>query len=239
MFLFWNIYSYFYDLGLKVWLPYHELLRDLLGALKIEDGDYILDAGCGTGYLILEILKSNKRDLKIEGVDASSQMLRYAKKRCSRFPNVSIKQADLNKTILYQNEYFDKIVSCNVVYSLNNPEDVFKEFYRVLKKGGILVIANPKPDSEGKLLFQGQIKMLKELTPRRERFSYTALFILLSPISLVIMIMNKIIDKKAKKGELHFLSKEELGNGLKEAGFRDIQFFPAYADQDFLVVTAK
>ncbi|PIS42386.1 MAG: hypothetical protein COT24_03840 [Candidatus Kerfeldbacteria bacterium CG08_land_8_20_14_0_20_40_16] len=63
MSLFWNIYAFFYDLGLKIWFPYKHLIRDVLNKLKVSDGDYILDAGCGTGYLILEILKQSNKDL--------------------------------------------------------------------------------------------------------------------------------------------------------------------------------
>ena len=239
MSLFWNFYSYFYDLGLKIWFPYKQLIRDVLGKLQIKDQDCILDAGCGTGYLISEILRQNNRDLKIEGIDSSTQMLKYAKKKCTKFPNVSFQLTDLNKRLNYQDNYFNKVVSCNVVYTLRDLDFVFKEFYRILKSDGILVIANPKPDAQGKALLQGQIAALKELSPFYRRFLYTSLFVLLSPISLVIMIMNKIIEKKAKKGHLHFFNKQELEEKLKKIGFRNIQLSSTYANQDYLIVASK
>lgn len=238
--LFWNIYSYFYNLGLKLWLPYHKLVQDILTKLEINDQDYILDAGCGTGYLILEILKRNsQKNLKIKGIDSSRQMLKYARKKCSRFPNVSIESVDLNDKLPYEDESFSKIASCNVLYTLKNPEFIIREFYRVIKEGGTLVAANPKPDSKGKFLFQEQIKLLKQLSPFSRRLLYTLLFFLFLPFSFVIMLMNKIIEKKAKEGEFHFFNKEELEELLKKAGFKNIQFFSAYADQDFLVIASK
>ena len=150
--IFWNIYSYFYNLGLKIWFPYKQLIKDILDKLQIKDQDCILDAGCGTGYLISEILKQNNRDLKIEGIDSSTQMLKYAKKKCAKFPNVNFQLTDLNKRLNYQDNYFNKVVSCNVVYTLRDLNFVFEEFYRILKSDGILVIANPKPDAQGKAL---------------------------------------------------------------------------------------
>lgn len=53
------------------------------------------------------------------------------------------------------------------------------------------------------------------------------------------MIMNRIIDKKAREGEFHFFNKEQLAEGFKNASFRDIQISSTYADQDFLVVASK
>ena len=51
--------------------------------------------------------------------------------------------------------------------------------------------------------------------------------------------MNKIIDKRAKKGELHFINEHELKKMLRKSGFEQIYFSSTYADQDYLVVASK
>lgn len=237
--LFWNIYAYVYNVILKNWFPYNHLLRDILYKIDVKNENNILDAGCGTGYLILEILKQNKRNLKIEGIDSSTQMLKYAKKKCAKFPNVNFQLTDLNKRLNYQDNYFNKVVSCNVVYTLRDPSFVFKEFYRVLKSDGVLVIANPKPNAQGKALIQEQIASLKALSPFYRRLLYTLSFILLSPVSLVVMVMNKIIVKKGKQGDFYFLSKESYYEKLKKVGLKNIQISSTYANQDYLITATK
>lgn len=51
-------------------------------------------------------------------------------------------EADANKKLPFENESFQTIFS-NIIYWLDKPSDVFKEIYRVLKKGGKCCVMLP------------------------------------------------------------------------------------------------
>lgn len=239
MSLFWDIYCYFYTLSLKIWFPYRKLVVDILDKLTISSGDYILDAGCGPGNLILEIIKQNKNNLKIVGLDSSLHMLKYARSRFKKMKNIIIQSADLNYKLDFPDGYFNKIVCNNVLYSLINPAKTIEEFYRLLNSGGTLIVSNPKPDARPKALFQAQLKSLFEIRPYYLCIFYILIFIFYLPFGLIVMFMNVVIVKKVRSGSFHFLSQEELSSMIRSAGFQNIEFSETYAGQNFLITVRK
>ena len=68
---------HFYDISRK----YYLLGRDrLINEMLINEGDHVLEVGCGTGRN-LEILAKKYPDSRFYGLDASEEMLRNARKR--------------------------------------------------------------------------------------------------------------------------------------------------------------
>lgn len=233
---FWGVYSFFYSFVLNEWFPYQKLLKDLISFLEIKNGEKILDAGCGPGFLIGKLIGENQnKEIKVVGLDSTATMIRFAKARCADFPNVGLKTADLNKKIEFPESFFDKIVCCNALYALKDPEKTIGEFYRILKPRGFLIIANPKPNAKGQALLKEHIKSLRELSPFSKKLYHAFLFFLMMPISFVIMLMNRIILEKGKQGEYHFFDKEELEKIFLKAKFKNIKIIPAYANQNWLV----
>lgn len=237
---FWGIYSFFYNFALKEWFPYWALLDDLINCAEIKAGENILDAGCGNGFLIRKIIKENsKKEIKVIGVDSNQTMLAFARRNCKGLPNVKFKISDLNQKLPFSNSSFDKIICCNTLYALENPERTISEFYRILKPGGLLIIANPKPSAEGKELFKEQIRILRKLSPFSKKLYHFFLFSLLMPINLVIMIMNKLILEKAKEKKYHFLEDRELKAIYQKVGFKNIKITSSYANQNWLIKGTK
>lgn len=233
---FWLIYSFFYNLTLNKFFPYQKLTEDLIDSLEIRNGEKILDAGCGPGFLIRKIAEKNEgKNLEILGIDSNQKMINYARKRCADFPEINLKFVDLNKNLGLPENSFDKIVCLNTLYALENPQKVIEQFYRILNSGGYLVISNPKPGAKGGKLFKAQIKALIELKPISKKIYHWLLFFLTMPISIIIGIINKIILERAKKGKYHFLDKEELEKIYQRSGFKNIKITSTYADQNWLV----
>jgi 2-polyprenyl-3-methyl-5-hydroxy-6-metoxy-1,4-benzoquinol methylase len=56
-------------------------------------------------------------------------------------------QSDLNFSLPEPENSFDVIVSVEVLEHLENPRAVFREFYRLLKPGGTLVLTTPNQES--------------------------------------------------------------------------------------------
>jgi len=237
---FWGLYSCFYDLSLRNLFPYRQLLDDLNTALAVNDGEALLDAGCGSGAVIEKVVRENTgKTISITGVDSSRGMIRRARRRCRDFPDVILLAADLNTDLGFPDDCFDKVVCSNVLYALKNPEGVLSEFYRVLRPGGTLVIANPKPCAGEKELVREHLRILRGLAPFRRRVHHVLISVLLIPVNLVVAIMNRIILGKAENREYHFLDSDSLSEILRRVKFRSIKMSSCYADQDWLVTAQK
>ncbi len=103
----------------------------------IEEGMKILDIGCGPGFFT--ILMSGKGH-ETMGIDASSKMIEEAKKNAKQeSANAVFKVMDCHHTEFMDNT-FDLIVSRNVVWTLLEPEKAYREWYRILKPDGKMLI---------------------------------------------------------------------------------------------------
>ncbi len=101
----------------------------------------ILDAGCGSGWL-LEKLKNELTETEIFGCDYSSELLIIAKNNNSE---IDIRLLDLEKNLPYEKNFFDCIIMNMVVQDTNNLEKVFLNISQMLKKDGELIITIPNP----------------------------------------------------------------------------------------------
>jgi len=94
----------------------------------------VLDAGCGRGQFI----KLNPFNVDVHGVDIIKSDIDKLKKE-----GLNARHADLKKKLPYKNSFFDGVISSHVLEHIDNPEMMISEFKRILKFGGLLVIAVP------------------------------------------------------------------------------------------------
>lgn len=95
----------------------------------------ILDAGCGTGGMMEAMAKYGR----VFGFDNSPLAIKYCQKRGLK----TVRQAKVER-IPYQSGSFDLVTCFDVLYiSGVDYKKAFKEFARVLKKKGILLIRLP------------------------------------------------------------------------------------------------
>lgn len=101
-----------------------------------EDGDKVLDIGCGNGRL-LQIFKNKKIDYT--GIDSSEKLIVIAKEKHS---SVKFLTADaLN--LPFEDNSFDKVFSIAVLHHIPSKElrlKFLEEAKRVLKPNGLLVL---------------------------------------------------------------------------------------------------
>lgn len=116
----------------------HRHVRRAL-ADKIPRGASLLDAGCGTGGLILSLAKAGE-DWRFTGIDFMPLACELARSRCGS--STDIREASITE-LPFGNASFDAVVSADVVCQVSNPEVAVAEFFRVLKPGGILIINVP------------------------------------------------------------------------------------------------
>jgi ubiquinone/menaquinone biosynthesis C-methylase UbiE len=128
---FFNKVAMFYDL---VSFLFEIFLFRLIKEVKIKNNSTILDAGCGTGSF-LNILSKNKT-LKLYGIDVSRKMLEIAKKKLKNRAKLSLTPVE---KIDYRNK-FDYIFSIIAMHHYSDQEKTIKNFYKILKNNGKLII---------------------------------------------------------------------------------------------------
>jgi ubiquinone/menaquinone biosynthesis C-methylase UbiE len=111
---------------------------------EIKNGQHILEVAVGTGLAFYEIVKRNSEGTNI-GIDLSEGMLKRAKERLSKLSDVNYELKVGNAFRLEEeDEHFDVLINSYMfdLISFDQMDAVLKEFKRVLKKKGKLVIVN-------------------------------------------------------------------------------------------------
>jgi len=112
---------------------------ELIQAIKINEDELILDAGCGTGVLF-PFFKNNK----IIAIDISFNMLKKARDKSPRRSNLI--QADIHD-LPFDNEIFDRAVLYAVFPHLSDKPAALLELNRTLKpRGRINIIHSSSRD---------------------------------------------------------------------------------------------
>jgi SAM-dependent methyltransferase len=132
-----NIYaneqSHFY------YIATHNLIFSLISRYSNTSSKLsILDAGCGTGLLGQKLSKFGN----VIGIDSHPLAVSYTKKR-----GASVVKGNI-ESLPFSNCSFDIVTCIDVLYHKHVSDDkrAIKEFFRVLKPGGVLVLRVPAFD---------------------------------------------------------------------------------------------
>jgi SAM-dependent methyltransferase len=114
--------------------------RVTLTTLNPQSGEWVLDAGCGTGAHLAAIHRARSRAV---GLDFSPGMLRVARRKA---PRAGLVQADLNRHFPLRPSAFDAVLSALVSEHLADLRRFFAESFSVLRVGGRLVFSAFHPE---------------------------------------------------------------------------------------------
>ncbi len=104
---------------------------------------YALDAGCGTGFLSLELATRGHR---VTGIDFAPAMLAEARRKAAeRGASIRFHEADAEQ-LPFASGSFDVVVSRHVLWTLPHPEAAIDEWMRVLRPGGRLAVIDGQFD---------------------------------------------------------------------------------------------
>ncbi len=113
-----------------------EEIKQLLPAGKSLN---ILDLGCGTGYF--EVILGREGH-KVTGIDLTEEMITKANEMIRIYGldsnDVKAMVGDA-ENVAFVDESFDVVITRNLTWTLPHPIDAYKDWYRVLKKGGVLL----------------------------------------------------------------------------------------------------
>jgi len=122
------------------------------------DNKVILDAGTGFGVTTLEIAKRislQRARSRIISVDINPQSFELAKERLTKhglLNLVTFEKADLSSMPKIQNESVDIVISTRTLSDINSFScrlvKAIAEFYRVLRKGGRIILSDEYPRSK-------------------------------------------------------------------------------------------
>jgi len=132
--------AHFYeDFGHSIGSPAERAAWDRIIVLVVPPGRTLaaLDAGCGTGFLSLELAGRGHR---VTGVDFAPAMIATARRKAAaQGLTVHFEQADA-ENLPFPPGSFDLAISRHVLWTLPHPEAAIDEWIRVLRPGGRLAI---------------------------------------------------------------------------------------------------
>lgn len=145
-----------YDL--KVW--FHDTfsfrgqgrkLRQRTAALAaIQPGDAVLDVGCGTGTLALEVARRVGRAGRVAGIDPGTEQIARARAKAARRHLPIDFQIGVIEQLAFPDQTFDVVLSTLMMHHLpaSLKRQGLAEIARVLKPEGRLIIADFKHKRE-------------------------------------------------------------------------------------------
>ncbi len=113
--------------------------------LKPQKGQRILDAGCGTGNFSLKLAR---KGCIVTGIDVSQNMLNIAKMKAENDQiKIDFHKMDMHE-LTFPDEYFHSAISITAFEFLHSPKKALNELFRVVKKGGNILIGTINRDSK-------------------------------------------------------------------------------------------
>ncbi len=129
---------------------WRELRQRTATLARIQPGEQVLDVGCGTGTLAIEVQSRVGTAGRVAGVDPGTQQIARARAKAAR-RHVPIEfQIGVIEQLPFPDQTFDVVLSTLMMHHLpaSLKSQGLAEIVRVLKPGGRLVIADFKRKQE-------------------------------------------------------------------------------------------
>jgi len=106
----------------------------------------VLDVGTGTGFIALLLAELGHQ---VTGVDFSAKMLEVARQKTAEFlKTLKILEGDVER-LPFDDHSFDGVTARYILWTLPDPEKAIREWIRLLKPGGGLVIIDGLWETKG------------------------------------------------------------------------------------------
>lgn len=109
----------------------------------INDGDRVLDIGCGIGTFT-SLVKDKMPNCDVWGVDISSRAI---EQNVKKHKEIDYRQYKIGSKRPFPDNCFDFVFSGEVLEHLDDPKDLFIDAFNALKSGGIFLLSTPNGGS--------------------------------------------------------------------------------------------
>ena len=115
------------------WRP---VAQGLIDRYRLGPGSRVLDAGCGKGYLLYEMLLIEP-ELQLHGLDLSEYAIENAKPEIKEY----LSRHDLSEPLFYKDNCFDLVLSLGCLHNLSLPwlANALGEIERVGRQSYVMV----------------------------------------------------------------------------------------------------
>ena len=227
MLSFWDLYAAVYDSLPDHYTPYRVLLDQIVNEVSTHTPKgRILDAGCGTGNFSIALAK---KGYDVVGIDYADGMLRRAEKKKKKLSieNMTLLKLDLEKKLTLPDNHFDVVISIHTLYTLSNFKAVLREYCRILRPNGCLVLSE----------VQRPIKILPILKEAKNRGGWREVIDVFSHF-FIFGLFNIALGKRQGSGTYHYWNESELREELSSAGFRVLSVKEAYTNKQDLLINS-
>jgi len=108
--------------------------------VSLNENDFVIDVGCGTGLLFPYIAE---RVQFLIGIDLSERLLEKAEIHKKRYPNTYVLLADADH-LPFQNQTFHTTFAITLLQNIPKPSKTLQEIKRVSKNYGTIVVTGLK-----------------------------------------------------------------------------------------------
>lgn len=108
----------------------------------------VLNVGCGSGEL-LELLLAERGEIRAEGIDLSERKIENARGRLEGRAELTVGDAE---NLPDSDGSFDLLICGDLLRRCPNPARAFNQFYRVLRRGGTLLLCGCGRPTAGQIL---------------------------------------------------------------------------------------
>lgn len=134
---YWDRRARGYALQVDKELEEHAQERYLSWFENLPSSGRILDVGCGPGFFSVVLAGAG---FSVTALDASAGMIDQARHRASvRGVCIETVQGDA-QALPFSDNAFDCVCSRNLVWNLEDPRAAYREWLRVLKPGGVMLV---------------------------------------------------------------------------------------------------
>jgi ubiquinone/menaquinone biosynthesis C-methylase UbiE len=139
----YDLMAWFFD---TVWFQgqWRAMRQRTITLAHLQPGDAVLDVGCGTGTLALEVARRIGRTGQVAGIDPSGVQIARAQAKADRTQLPVTFQTGVIEQLPFPDQHFDVVLSTLMMHHLPKPlkQQGLAEIARVLKPNGHLVIAD-------------------------------------------------------------------------------------------------
>ena len=177
------------------------------------------------------ILDTNRLSRWLRGRWSVEDLTRDGRSRVDRGEALVATDLKLNRLVLKNGDSVERLpfadasldrINCSLVLSyLGNPLELLREFHRVLRPGGRIVMSSMLPDTDMSKIYQRLLRRIETdpnlpLPPGMDRSTFAdEMRHFLSAAAFLFML--------AEEGQFAFFSREEMCNLAERAGFRRVE----------------